>query len=82
MSMQNYQVDSYTKYAASGSAAIMLFRSLIGALMPLGGLEMYQTLGLGWGNSLLAFICLAFFPVPVLLYFYGIKLRQRFDPVL
>lgn len=82
MSIQNYQIDSYPKYAASGSAAIMLFRSLIGALMPLGGLDMYQKLGLGWGNSLLAFICLACVPVPVLLYFYGSKLRRRFDPVL
>lgn len=82
MSIQNYQIDSYPKYAASGSAAIMLFRSLIGALMPLGGLDMYQKLGLGWGNSLLAFICLTSVPVPVLLYFYGSKLRRRFDPVL
>jgi hypothetical protein len=60
----------------------MMFRSLIGALMPLGGLDMYQKLGLGWGNSLLAFICLAMVPVPVLLYFYGRTLRRRFDPVL
>lgn len=82
MSVQNYQTDSYPKYAASGSAAITLFRSLIGALMPLGGLDMYHALGLGWGNSLLAFMCLAMVPVPVLLYFYGMRLRQRFDPVL
>lgn len=82
MSLQNYQTDSYPKYAASGSAAIMLFRSLIGALMPLGGLDMYEKLGLGWGNSLLAFICLVMVPVPVLLYFYGMRLRQKFDPVL
>lgn len=82
MSIQNYQVDSYPKYAASGSAAIMLFRSLIGALMPLGGLDLYQKLGLCWGNSLLAFVCLACIPVPVLLFFYGNRLRQRFDPVL
>lgn len=60
----------------------MLFRSLIGALMPLGGLDLYQKLGLGWGNSLLAFICLASVPVPVLLFFYGKRLRQKFDPVL
>ncbi|KAK2611022.1 hypothetical protein N8I77_004405 [Diaporthe amygdali] len=82
MSIQNYQVDSYPKFAASVSAATMLFRSLLGALTPLGGLDMYQKLGLGWGNSLLAFICLVSFPVPVLLYFYGPRLRQRFDPVL
>lgn len=82
MSLQNYQTDSYPEYAASGSAAIMLFRSLIGALMPLGGLDMYEKLGLGWGNSLLALICLISAPVPVLLYFYGMGLRKRFDPSL
>ncbi|KAF4816471.1 Efflux pump radE [Colletotrichum tropicale] len=40
MSLQNYQMDSYPRYAASGSAAVILLRSLIGALMPLGGLKM------------------------------------------
>ncbi|KAF6815013.1 polyamine transporter 3 [Colletotrichum musicola] len=82
MCVQNYQMDSYPRYAASGSAAVMLLRSLIGALLPLGGLKMYGALGLGWGNSLLAFMCLILVPIPVLLYFYGRRLRQRFDPVL
>ncbi|KAF9872388.1 polyamine transporter 3 [Colletotrichum karsti] len=82
MCVQNYQMDSYPRYAASGSAAVMLLRSLIGALLPLGGLKMYDALGLGWGNSLLAFMCLTLVPVPVLLYLYGQRLRQKFDPVL
>ncbi|KAF6839217.1 polyamine transporter 3 [Colletotrichum plurivorum] len=82
MCVQNYQMDSYPRYAASGSAAVMLLRSLIGALLPLGGLKMYDALGLGWGNSLLAFMCLTLLPVPVSLSFYGQRLRQRFDPVL
>lgn len=82
MCVQNYQMDSYPRYAASGSAAVMLLRSLIGALLPLGGLKMYDALGLGWGNSLLAFMCSMLVPVPALLYFFGQRLRQRFDPVL
>ncbi|KAL0929776.1 polyamine transporter 3 [Colletotrichum truncatum] len=82
MTVQNYQMDSYPRYAASASAAVMLSRSLIGALMPLGGLKMYDTLGLGWGNSLLAFLSLALIPIPLLLFSFGERIRQRFDPVL
>ncbi|KXH60647.1 polyamine transporter 3 [Colletotrichum nymphaeae SA-01] len=82
MCVQNYQIDSYERYAASGSAAVTLSRSLIGALMPLGGLKMYDALGLGWGNSLLGFMSLALVPVPVGLFFYGGIIRRRFDPAL
>ncbi|KAH8788467.1 major facilitator superfamily domain-containing protein [Diaporthe sp. PMI_573] len=82
MTVQNYQMDSYPRYAASASAAVMLSRSLIGALLPLGGLKMYDALGLGWGNSLLAFISLSLVPVPFLLFCYGQQIRRKFDPVL
>jgi hypothetical protein len=37
---------------------------------------MYDALGLGWGNSLLGFISIAFFPVPFVLYIYGERLRN------
>ncbi|KAK1845974.1 major facilitator superfamily protein [Colletotrichum chrysophilum] len=82
MSLQSYQMDSYPRYAASGSAAVILLRSLIGALMPLGGLKMYHALGLGWGNSLLALVCLLLVPVPVGLYLFGERIRKRYGPVL
>lgn len=41
-------------------AANTVFRSLAGALLPLAGPKMYAALGLGWGDSLLRFIALAF----------------------
>lgn len=75
MCVQVYLVDSYTNYAASVIAAITVLRSLAGALIPLGGLEMYNELGIGWGNSLLGFIALALVPVPSIFRFWGAKIR-------
>jgi hypothetical protein len=39
----------------------------------------YQKLGLGWGNSLLALIALELAPIPAVLERYGERLRERFD---
>ena len=66
MPIGTYLVDSFTKYAASAMAANTVLRSLGGALLPLCGQRMYDTLGYGWGNSLLAFIAIAMI-VPVFL---------------
>jgi MFS family permease len=82
MSVQNYLLDTYPKYAASVTAALTVLRSLLGALLPLGGLQMYEALGLGWGNSLLAFVSLAFVPIPVVFYILGERIRARFNPKL
>ena len=59
-----YLVDAYTVYAASALAASTVFRSLLGALLPLAGNSMYNAMGVGWGTSLLAFIAVAFIPAP------------------
>lgn len=78
MSLQLYLVDTFTIYAASALAANSVVRSLLGAILPLAGGPMYQKLGLGWGNSLLAFIAVALIPVPWLFMRYGEFLRKRF----
>ena len=57
---QTYLIDAFEVYAASAAAANTLTRSLIAAFLPLAGPDMYSTLGQGWGNSLLAFIALAY----------------------
>jgi len=82
MCIQNYLLDAYPQYAASVTAAMAVLRSLLGALLPLGGLQMYESLGIGWGNSLLAFISLALVPIPLAFFVYGERLRRRFNPVL
>lgn len=76
MTVSTYLVDAYTIYAASAMAANAVFRSLVGALLPLAGGPMYQMLGLGWGNSLLGFISLALAPLPLVFYIYGERIRQ------
>lgn len=76
MTLQNYQTDSYSRYASSASAAVTVVRSLVGALMPLSGLGLYTRLGLGWGNSLLGFLSLILIPIPLILYFFGETMRR------
>jgi len=73
----NYLVDTFEIYAASALAANMVLRSLGGAFLPLGGEEMYKALGLGWGNSLLAFVAMAIMPMPIVFYTYGERIRAR-----
>jgi MFS family permease len=72
-----YLVDAFTVYAASALAASAVLRSIFGATFPLFALQMYDALGLGWGNSLLAFIALAMLAFPPLLYSYGEQLRSH-----
>ncbi|KAF1948159.1 MFS general substrate transporter [Byssothecium circinans] len=76
MVSQTYLVDAYTVYAASAAAGTTILRSLIGALLPLAGNNLYDSLGIGWGTSLLGFIALTFIPGPYLLYVYGEKFRE------
>lgn len=81
MSINLYLVDAYTRYSASAIAANKVLQSITGAVLPLAGPALYDRLGLGWGNSVLAFIAFAFFPVPFLFYRYGEKLRNMFTVV-
>ncbi|KAL8756321.1 MAG: hypothetical protein Q9199_003021 [Rusavskia elegans] len=77
MPVSTYLVDAFTLHAASALAANTILRSLLGALLPLAGRSMYQTLGLGWGNSLLAFIAVALCPIPIVFYKYGERIRKH-----
>jgi hypothetical protein len=43
-----YLVDVCPLYAASALAANTLIRAIMDAFVPLVGLQMYNTLGLGW----------------------------------
>ncbi|KAI2605568.1 bicyclomycin resistance protein [Hypoxylon sp. NC1633] len=78
MAIQVYLVDAFTFYAASAIACNTVVRSLAGAVLPLAGLQMYSKLGIGWGNSLLAFIAVALFPVSIVIIRFGESLRNRF----
>ena len=75
MSTQAYIVDAYTIYAASGLAATTIMRSVMAATLPLAAPAMYDALGIGWGNSLLAFLALACIPIPFFMLKYGERMR-------
>ncbi|KAJ5991761.1 hypothetical protein N7451_007485 [Penicillium sp. IBT 35674x] len=77
MPIQTYIIDCYPAYAASANATLTATRSLVGALLPLAGTPMFDSLGLGWGNSLLGFLALAFVPIPIIFTKYGKTIRER-----
>ncbi|PLB47918.1 synaptic vesicle transporter [Aspergillus steynii IBT 23096] len=79
---QVYLVDAYTLYAASAVSAELCLRSIFGATIPLAGTHLYNNFGMGWGNSLLAFIAAAFAPTTVFLLKYGesIRTNPKFRP--
>lgn len=81
-SIQTYFIDVSGQYAASAVAGLTALRCVFGAFLPLAGPSMYDSLGLGWGNSLLGFIALGLTPVPALIYKYGGAIRQRYPITL
>ena len=77
--VQTYLLDVFGPLAAASAlAAMTLLRNLMGAFLPLCAPSLYANLGLGWGNSVLAFMTVAFIPVPFLFYWRGSWLRERF----
>ena len=76
--VQTYLIDSFPQYAASAMAGLTALRCLFGAVLPLAGPSMYESLGLGWGNSLLGFIAVAMIPFPAFIYKYGGTIRKKY----
>ncbi|THV86385.1 multidrug resistance protein-like protein [Aureobasidium pullulans] len=73
----NYLGDAYPAEFASISAGNDFFRSCFGAAFPLFARQMFSTLGLNWGNSLLGFLTIVFIPVIFALWWKGDRLRAR-----
>ena len=76
--IQTYIIDSNSEYAASGLAVFCVLRNVGAAFLPLVSPRMYESLGIGWGTSLLGFIAIALIPIPTLIYRYGAQLRRRY----
>lgn len=72
----NYIIDVYKMNANSAIAANTFFRSWVGAGFPMFATPMFHNLGVQWAMSLLAFLCVALFPVPILFFIYGEKIRK------
>ncbi|OJJ50733.1 hypothetical protein ASPZODRAFT_2105078 [Penicilliopsis zonata CBS 506.65] len=72
----NYIIDVYVGHSNSALAANTLFRSLLGAGFPMFGIGMFHNLGVNWAMTLLGCLTTALFPVPILFYIYGKKIRS------
>ncbi|SPO24007.1 related to MFS multidrug transporter [Ustilago trichophora] len=78
LACQSYLVDVLPLYAASVLAAAVLVRSLGGFGLPLFAPTMYEHLGQGWGNTILALVSAVIgIPSPYVLFRYGPYLRAK-----
>lgn len=78
-STSTYVIDLFgPQAAASAMGTVTLLRNLTGSFLPLAAAPLYAQLGLGWGNSVLAFISLAFVGVPCFFFWGGEWLRKKF----
>ncbi|SMR43160.1 unnamed protein product [Zymoseptoria tritici ST99CH_1E4] len=73
--VQGYLVEAYTSYAASALAVSVAVRCVFGLTVPLAGPRMYEELGYGWGNTVLALIALMMVPASMLLQRFGPRIR-------
>ncbi|QSZ28972.1 hypothetical protein DSL72_003481 [Monilinia vaccinii-corymbosi] len=76
-SVMNYIGDAYPTHSASAYAGNDFMRSCFGAGFPLFANAMFTNLGVPWASSTLAFISVAFIPIPFILYYYGETIRKR-----
>ncbi|KAJ5431721.1 hypothetical protein N7445_008219 [Penicillium cf. griseofulvum] len=72
----NYIVDVYPMYANSAIAANSLFRSWLGAGFPMFASPMFHNLGVPWAMTLLGCLTVVLFPVPIVFFIYGPKIRS------
>jgi MFS family permease len=73
-----YVMDAYPEHISSASAATQILRSLLAFAFPLFSNSLYDSLGYGWGNSLLAFLSIGIaLPSTGILWHFGPRLRAR-----
>lgn len=76
--LRAYVMDAYAEHISSASAATQVLKSLLAFAFPLFSNSMYEALGYGWGNSLLAFLSIGItVPSICILWYYGARLRAR-----
>ena len=76
--VQNYYIDSFSKYAASAIAAGAVFRSIVGGVVPLFAPSVFERIGYGWGVSTFGFLSVVIAPAPLLFSYYGERIRKSY----
>lgn len=77
LDIATYLTDCYGQYGASALAANGLLCRLFGAAFPLFARNLYDTLGVAWGTSVLGFIAAAMAPIPMIFYHFGPRIRRK-----
>lgn len=77
ISIANYLIDAYSKYATSALGAVGLVENISLAFLPLAATAMYTDLGFQWASSLLAFVSLALVATPFAVLKWGKEIRSR-----
>ncbi|KAH8674244.1 bicyclomycin resistance protein [Xylariales sp. PMI_506] len=75
--VETYVVDIYEIHGASAIAAGVVIRAFAGAFLPLIGPALYESIGHGWGNTVLALIAAAFILPLIALMRYGDWFRGK-----
>lgn len=76
-----YLVDAYKQHSASATGAVNILRALSGFAFPLFSDKLYDSLGYGWGNTVLAGLSISLgWPLPLLLWKYGRTWRAGLAP--
>ncbi|KZT11969.1 MFS polyamine transporter [Laetiporus sulphureus 93-53] len=76
-SIQTYVIDAFTLHAASALAAVTFLRSCAGFGFPLFAPAMYEALGYGKGDTILACVAIVVgCPAPYLFWTYGERIRK------
>jgi predicted MFS family arabinose efflux permease len=74
---QEYLMLAFPTYAIDAFAAIIVVREIMAGVLPLAGWKIYEHLGYGWGNTLLASLALLLIPISWVLYLYGERVRNK-----
>lgn len=72
-----YLIDTFGIYSASAISAFTMYRNAVCTVLPLAAPPLYEFIGPGWGNSVLALIALTMAPIPFILLKYGERMRKR-----
>lgn len=77
MAMLNYLSDAYMTFSASAQGIASTVRSVLGVLLPFAAHDMFQTLGVAWACSTLAFLSILLGMLPFLFLKFGERLRAN-----
>ena len=72
-----YVVDATGIYSASAMTAVIVTRCLMGTFLPLTTGPLVAKFGYGWGFTILGAIALGLAPIPIAVFGYGERWRQR-----